>query len=90
MQRAELEEIYKEADFITLHCGLNEQTRSMIGAEQLRMMKSSAFLLNNAARSGGRGRAERGAAQRGDCRALVSTRLSRSRPSARRCWSWSR
>ena len=48
VQRAELEEIYKEADFITLHCGLNEQTRSMIGAEQLRMMKSSAFLINNA------------------------------------------
>ena len=48
MQRAELEEIYKEADFITLHCGLNEQTRNMIGAEQLRMMKPSAFLINNA------------------------------------------
>ena len=48
VQRAELEEIYKEADFITLHCGLNEQTRNMIGAEQLRMMKSSAFLINNA------------------------------------------
>ena len=48
VQRAELEEIYKEADFITLHCGLNEQTRSMIGAEQLRMMKPSAFLINNA------------------------------------------
>ena len=48
VQRAELEEIYKEADFITLHCGLNEQTRNMIGAEQLRMMKPSAFLINNA------------------------------------------
>ena len=48
VQRAELEEIYKEADFITLHCGLNEQTRNMIGAEQLRIMKPSAFLINNA------------------------------------------
>lgn len=90
VQRAELEEIYKEADFITLHCGLNEQTRNMIGAEQLRMMKSSAFLINNA-RGGLVDEAALNEALRsGRLPALALTRLSRSRPSAHRCWSWNR
>lgn len=48
VQRVELDELYKESDFITLHCGLNEQTRHMIGAAELRAMKPTAFLINNA------------------------------------------
>lgn len=48
IRKASLEEIYKEADFITLHCGLNDQTRNMISMEQMKMMKNTAFVINNA------------------------------------------
>lgn len=46
--RATPEEIYKEADFISIHVPLNEQTRGMIGKEQLTIMKPSAILINTA------------------------------------------
>jgi lactate dehydrogenase-like 2-hydroxyacid dehydrogenase len=35
-----------EADFITLHVPLNDSTRKLIGAAELRQMKSSAILVN--------------------------------------------
>lgn len=37
-----------EADAISLHCPLNEQTRGMIGADELRTMKRDAVLINTA------------------------------------------
>lgn len=40
-----------EADIVSLHCPLTTGTRHMIGAEQLRRMKPTAFLVN-AARGG--------------------------------------
>ena len=40
-----------ESDVISLHCPLNEQTRSMIGVAELRAMKPDAILVN-AARGG--------------------------------------
>ena len=43
-----LETIYKEADFITLHIPLNAQTREMIGARELAMMKPNARIINTA------------------------------------------
>ncbi len=43
-----LEKIYKEADFITLHIPLNTQTKEMIGAKELAMMKPTARLINTA------------------------------------------
>jgi D-3-phosphoglycerate dehydrogenase len=46
-----LEEIWKEADFITLHVPLIEATKNMIGAKQLAMMKPSTRIIN-AARGG--------------------------------------
>ena len=46
VQKASLAEIYEQADFITLHCNLNDETRNMIGMAELRQMKKSAFLVN--------------------------------------------
>jgi len=41
-----LEQLLKEADFITLHTPLNEQTRGLIGARQLEMVKPTARIIN--------------------------------------------
>jgi len=46
-----LDEIWQEADFITLHVPLIEATKNMIGAKQLAMMKPTARIIN-AARGG--------------------------------------
>ncbi|MGE4511074.1 MAG: phosphoglycerate dehydrogenase [Sulfurimonadaceae bacterium] len=48
---ASKEEIYKNADVITIHTPLDESTKNMISKEELSMMKSSVFLINSA-RSG--------------------------------------
>ncbi len=42
------EEIYRQADFITLHLPLNDDTRGMIGADQLAMMKPTTVIVNTA------------------------------------------
>jgi D-3-phosphoglycerate dehydrogenase len=42
----ELERIFKESDFITLHVPKNDKTVNMIGAEQLKMMKPTVRLVN--------------------------------------------
>jgi glycerate dehydrogenase len=44
----ELETIYKESDIITLHTPLTPETKNMIGAKELQMMKSTAILINTA------------------------------------------
>lgn len=41
-----LEEILGEADFVTLHVALTPKTRHLIGREELRRMKKTAFLIN--------------------------------------------
>jgi len=41
-----LEEIFKQADYITVHVPRNEQTLNMIGAGQIKMMKPSVRLIN--------------------------------------------
>ncbi len=42
----ELERIFKEADYISVHVPRNEQTLNMIDAEQLKMMKPNVRLVN--------------------------------------------
>lgn len=42
----EKEEILKQADFVSLHVPLTEQTRHMIGEKELGMMKKTAVLIN--------------------------------------------
>ena len=44
----DLPTILKESDVVTLHVPLTAQTRNMIGAEQLAMMRSDAILINTA------------------------------------------
>ena len=43
-----LEEIFAQADYISLHVPLNEKTRGMIGKELLGRMKKGAMLINTA------------------------------------------
>ncbi len=43
-----LDELVSTADFVSLHCPLNEQTRNLIGARELARMKPTAYLLNTA------------------------------------------
>lgn len=47
----EIEELMRTCDFVTLHLPLTNDTRGMIGAEQLAWMKPGSFLVN-AARGG--------------------------------------
>ncbi len=46
-----LEELLREADFVSLHCPLNEHTRGLLGTRELALMKPEAYLIN-AARGG--------------------------------------
>lgn len=46
IEKASLEDIYHQADFITLHTALTQETRNMIGREQLQQMKPNAILIN--------------------------------------------
>src|SRR5919201_4585422 len=41
-----LDELFREADYVTLHCPLNSETRHMVGASRLGLMKKTAFLVN--------------------------------------------
>ena len=43
-----LEEVLKNADFISLHCPLNDATRHLINKETLALMKPGAFIINTA------------------------------------------
>ncbi len=43
---ASLEQILTESDLITIHCPSTEETRGMIGAKELAMMKPTAHILN--------------------------------------------
>jgi phosphoglycerate dehydrogenase-like enzyme len=43
-----LERLLREADFVCLHCRLTEETRGLIGARELALMKPTAYLINMA------------------------------------------
>jgi D-3-phosphoglycerate dehydrogenase len=43
-----LEELLRRSDYVTIHCPLTAETRHLIGAAQLALMKRSAFLINMA------------------------------------------
>jgi glyoxylate reductase len=45
-RRVELDELWREADFISLHVNLTDQTRHMVNAESLGQMKPTAVLVN--------------------------------------------
>jgi phosphoglycerate dehydrogenase-like enzyme len=43
-----LDELLKEADFVSIHCPLTPETRGLIGRRELGLMKPTAYLLNTA------------------------------------------
>src|SRR5205085_312149 len=47
-KQVELLTLLRESDFVSMHTDLNDETRGMIGADQLRAMKRSAVLINTA------------------------------------------
>jgi D-3-phosphoglycerate dehydrogenase len=44
--RASLADVLREADFVTLHVPLTPQTRDLIGAREIALMKNGAYLMN--------------------------------------------
>ncbi len=46
--RLPLHQLLPQVDALSLHCPLNEHTRNLIGATELRLMKPQAFLINTA------------------------------------------
>ena len=45
---ASLEELLKTADTVSVHCPLTKETRGMIGAKEIALMKKGSFLVNTA------------------------------------------
>jgi glyoxylate reductase len=43
-----MDQLLAESDFVSIHATLNEQTRHLIGARELHLMKPSAFIINTA------------------------------------------
>src|SRR5262245_40088744 len=46
--RVPLQNLFREADFISLHCPLTPETRNLINRQSLSLMKPTAFLINTA------------------------------------------
>lgn len=46
VKQVDLETIFEQSDIVTVHVALTEETRHMIGLEQLRKMKKTAVLIN--------------------------------------------
>jgi len=45
-ERADLERLLRESDFVSVHVSLDESTRHLIGARELGLMKPTAYLVN--------------------------------------------
>lgn len=43
-----LDELLAEADFVSIHCPLNDATRGLIGAREIALMRPDAYLINTA------------------------------------------
>lgn len=48
VQKVDLDSLLAEADFVSVNCPLNDETRNLIGAPELGLMKSTAYLINTA------------------------------------------
>ena len=48
VERVSREELFRQADAISIHCLLTDETRNMVNAELLRMMKQGSYLVNTA------------------------------------------
>ena len=48
VRAVELDELLAAADFVSIHCPLNSNTKGLLGAERLQLMKPNAYLINTA------------------------------------------
>ena len=48
VELVELDTLLARADFVSLHCPLNDSTRGLLGARELGLMKADAYLVNTA------------------------------------------
>lgn len=48
VERVSLEALFRQADAVSIHCLLNDETRGMVDARLLRLMKQGAYLVNTA------------------------------------------
>jgi phosphoglycerate dehydrogenase-like enzyme len=48
VEMTDLETVFRKSDFLAVNCPLTEQTRGLVNAERLAMMKPAAFLINTA------------------------------------------
>jgi phosphoglycerate dehydrogenase-like enzyme len=46
VRRVEQDELFREADILSIHLQLSERTRGLVGARELGLMKSGAYLVN--------------------------------------------
>jgi glycerate dehydrogenase len=46
VKKMELDELFAECDVVSLHCPLTPDTKEMVNAERLKLMKSNAILIN--------------------------------------------
>jgi len=46
VQRVEKQDLFRRADFLTIHTVLSKRTRGIVGPEELAAMKSTAYLIN--------------------------------------------
>ena len=47
-RQADLPELMKESDFVTIHCPVSPETTGLIGTNEIGLMKSTAYLVNTA------------------------------------------
>ena len=48
IELVELDEVFRQSDFVTINCPLNDATRGLVNAERLKAMKPTAYLINTA------------------------------------------
>jgi D-3-phosphoglycerate dehydrogenase len=48
VELADLETVLRRSDFVSIHCPLTDETRGLISAERLALMKPTAYLINTA------------------------------------------
>jgi glycerate dehydrogenase len=46
IKKRTLDELFSECDIVSLHCPLTDETKELVNAERLRLMKPTAILIN--------------------------------------------